>query len=101
MRYAPSQDSPAAKALTEALAHHEHQSEQLRHAVRAFTLNLRDSGMPLDQIITELRVLFGRSVHLQGRHREIGALHDMGIEGLMRLATEGFFSAPESGPSAS
>lgn len=84
--------TPGAKALSDAIAHHEHQTEQLRQAVRAYAQVLRTRGMALNEVLTELRVIFGRNVHLDGPGRA-DRYHEAKIENLMKLAAEGFSAA--------
>lgn len=93
MRYAPPSQLPTIKALTDAIAHHEHEAEQLRFAVREFTRTLRARGHSLEEVITELRVIFGRNVHLDGSP-ERRVAREPRLETLLELATEGFRAAP-------
>lgn len=90
MRYVPQSQTPAAKALTDALANHEHQAEQLRHAVRQFSQQLRERGFGLEDVLTELRVVFGRNVHLESARAGQNQKYEAKLENLMRLATDGF-----------
>jgi hypothetical protein len=92
VRFSVSGQNPAEKALSEAVSNLHHQSEQLRQAVRSYTLSLRERGVSLDDVIRELRARLGTTLHTVSDEDALTSI--LRVDALVTIAIETYDGEP-------